>query len=1542
MSTYTDYKCERKENLTILRKPGCPEYDGLTPQKVIFANEANIFKGTFEGKVIAKDMALSGVEINDCTIRGGLLDDVTIQAGGTTVQLNDLTAQISQHGTDIENLSSEIDKLRLSAENNLSILGDISSDIVEYTNAQLSNLSVELTGQIDAVSTDIVSCIQTVSSNITSNINAISTYLSIEISNEIDNRKLNDSFISGKVDDLSSNFVKHVEHSNDRFDFEHAFTLSSIAHDEHYQIVTDLTSLKPYKLHDFAVNVIEDGIDTAKLMFEEKQIGVAQITSGGKLKLQTSGTRAIPQLSSILPDPYNQELRDSIATPIKNGSKFYSVTWTSADNNVKFETDAKNYIAVYDPLSNFIGYVKDFALSSNTVPLTILSGVLDLVPVPFESQVYGFLESFDNIPFTQDSRETPISNECRITLDPSNSGFLFDKGVKIRQCVAVKTEDNTFVGYVFADRFLSTETDGIISCVFDNIVVPAYGNCGSVTLNKDNDFCGYTSENNLIVSCDFIGDNAFDILSASTYYKYKFKSNDGYIVPTGVNAKLEDKPDTISTYIEVQFGDATIGETYELYRDDSASELKYSYVSDNVKIEYANGKITADGKIGSFSFEAKNPFEIDVNNPIMEFVESTLKSLVKSNAIAFDFIDSATTYSERIPVVLGNEIQSIGASVYTLDIENLSTEDQIVTYQIPNKDTKYHDCSREFIIASNIKALDEYVKIEFKNSDGHLITVVSDNFEEILLQPASKDVIMQLKEIEQNKFLLTHLTHNDFTVNNLSANSSIIQNLSISTENIIDSTIEHLTATNVNAISANIDNAEVSTITIVSKATIECISANTADIAYLSTYDLSVNSENVIDSSIENLTASNIIAISANINDADFSKISVSSEICAEYINANDVEISSVSAQNLTIGSGEVIDSKIENLTATNGSAIYSSIDTAIISNISANNISNDFAHLFNLNEKTGSKYKTLNTFIESVDLSIDNLCAYVSSEICNGICVDVYLSSQISANNVEIADLWKNVRGGLNYAGNLCIDILTASESAFDMSTISGLIADNIYRKSGKSTPDVLSIKLREGFFFVLEASSKTYRRILDGHELEHGDWLIINSNHELSALSSSDVNIFDAQDYDSFRLSSDNFINGTNIFNGALNINAETTFDGSTTINTTLSSNAIYVSTDVSASKFIASDLIFGEQLSGETLDVNRINADSISNNIANITLADITKAEISVIDITLSAKSECISANTAEIIDLNVNKLNATDETVSSAIIDKLTSINTEISIAAITKATVENLSIDLEKLVNTNDKTSFKYSNANQFIQSVELSIDTIDKMLDDELSNNVRYFGSLTSDNTALTTMLHDNLSHNDAYKFNIGDQYRMSTSCELSDNSAITKYLGINDYIIFNSTCILSSVIWENIDIIRDASIEGTRLSATVDEISGKLLALSGKLNETSTILSAKCDDISSAVSVNIDNISKLSTELSSLSTETYDMVGHLSSCTDYLSSELSDYHNTLSGIDRNLHTIGHIASDNLMITDISANDDGKHNRYYLTMINGNLIFKRI
>lgn len=62
----------------------------------------------------------------------------------------------------------------------------------------------------------------------------------------------------------------------------------------------------------------------------------------------------------------------------------------------------------------------------------------------------------------------------------------------------------------------------------------------------------------------------------------------------------------------------------------------------------------------------------------------------------------------------------------------------------------------------------------------------------------------------------------------------------------------------------------------------------------------------------------------------------------------------------------------------------------------------------------------------------------------------------------------------------------------------------------------------------------------------------------------------------------------------------------------------------------------------------------------------------------------------------------------------------------------------------------------------------------------------------------------------------------------------------------------------------------------------------------------------------------------------------------DYLSSELSDYHNTLSGIDRKADTENDISSDNLIITDrLVSNDSTKHHkRYYMTFLSGTIVLK--
>lgn len=66
----------------------------------------------------------------------------------------------------------------------------------------------------------------------------------------------------------------------------------------------------------------------------------------------------------------------------------------------------------------------------------------------------------------------------------------------------------------------------------------------------------------------------------------------------------------------------------------------------------------------------------------------------------------------------------------------------------------------------------------------------------------------------------------------------------------------------------------------------------------------------------------------------------------------------------------------------------------------------------------------------------------------------------------------------------------------------------------------------------------------------------------------------------------------------------------------------------------------------------------------------------------------------------------------------------------------------------------------------------------------------------------------------------------------------------------------------------------------------------------------------------------------------------------DYLSSELSDYHNTLSGIDRLNHSQNDISSDNLIITDLQpTSKEGQpshHNRYYMTFLSGTIVLKQI
>ena len=157
MSTYTDLHTRRRENLTILRKPGTPE-DGITPQRVIFANPENIYEGTFKGKIEATGVSFTSVDLTDVTINGGKIKDATIYSDGREMSIVELTSNVSDISGKLDDAIKNITSAQISCSNldkrindlisgesgveNISaVVVDTISDVVDN---RLSSLSSEL------------------------------------------------------------------------------------------------------------------------------------------------------------------------------------------------------------------------------------------------------------------------------------------------------------------------------------------------------------------------------------------------------------------------------------------------------------------------------------------------------------------------------------------------------------------------------------------------------------------------------------------------------------------------------------------------------------------------------------------------------------------------------------------------------------------------------------------------------------------------------------------------------------------------------------------------------------------------------------------------------------------------------------------------------------------------------------------------------------------------------------------------------------------------------------------------------------------------------------------------------------------------------------------------------------------------------------------------------------------------------------------------------------------------------------------------------
>ena len=193
MSTYTDLHMCRRENLTILRRPGTAE-DGITPQRVVFANPDNIYEGIFKGKIDSTDVKLSSATLTDVTINGGVINEAMIKSDGQVISMSDLTSNVSEISTKLDDA-----------------IDVISTDVV---NAISGVVDASLMALSTAVFEDVNERLDEFEDEVFNEMSAVSSFLSDSIYAEECERIEQDGILDGKIYTVSKSLSDHIDTFN--------------------------------------------------------------------------------------------------------------------------------------------------------------------------------------------------------------------------------------------------------------------------------------------------------------------------------------------------------------------------------------------------------------------------------------------------------------------------------------------------------------------------------------------------------------------------------------------------------------------------------------------------------------------------------------------------------------------------------------------------------------------------------------------------------------------------------------------------------------------------------------------------------------------------------------------------------------------------------------------------------------------------------------------------------------------------------------------------------------------------------------------------------------------------------------------------------------------------------------------------------------------------------------------------------------------------------------------------------------------------------
>lgn len=781
MATYTDFHNRVKENINV------DYHSRITPQKVRLLNEENEYWGTLKGNISAEDIVINGGNISNVTICNATLSG--------EVKVGDV--DIIKIGNTVETLSDNYDKL----DSKINSIANISA---------LSNNLNDLSNKLSAVDNEAISSINENIDGLSDDLSNLSNLFlsSIEFNSgehKQFRRALNDlsnDYISADKKILSD--LKDLSTSNTEiFNALSTDYISRITRDRHYAI-NEYKNTYPYKLQDYAVNVFNLDIPTARVTYYDTasnthyEIGL--ISSNESLNPVVfkpyNDIKFLP-LDYAFEEDKTYTLSDDAFVYTRN---YYKVGKTADGDKLQLKvvSDYKWYNVLFDNV--IIGRITDFKIDEKSK--CIESGKLN---IDTNIDVLTCFNQFKDIIVINNDSKLWTQNGYKISL--SDNILTLTKNYVERDAYnLINKDDSEQFGYIYKDELEYQKIDDnnkILSGLTVNInfdkPLPVHKN--DIKLNNESlsdKLSTYSDNTEIWLKADFnppkVKLTAYD---CKKIYAYQLSgvTSDGNIssrctiIPNAYNkpiSSLNDLStiDVISVDITTLVDVDNFKHIYPLHKTENETKWTNEIHDDkgntlNINLNVSENKSSLAIMITSYDSNE----DASINNGIItyEFNDdiSKIKPIIYNDnendsnywykEIYTTEIDTSNiTYYPKwsgidFEAKISEKPETNDINEYVLDVEQENVDS--FKFIIPSKAAKDNYISREFFITIKLNSLESKdVNIEFIDENGNSLSnnIFYNKQHEVTVHACPVSEVsawttFMVNEIQNNKYLITDL-----------------------------------------------------------------------------------------------------------------------------------------------------------------------------------------------------------------------------------------------------------------------------------------------------------------------------------------------------------------------------------------------------------------------------------------------------------------------------------------------------------------------------------------------------------------------------------------------------------------------------------------------------------------------------------------------------------------------------------------------------------------------------------------------------------------